>query len=287
MPEGRFLGSPAMPPHYAIDLSAQTRHHRYQILRREGRAIWFIGFEECLPTYRIDRPQGFQFPILELIVGGRGEVRLAGRPFPLTPGTAFVYGPGLPVSFEAGAAPLTKYFISALSAEAWQKSWFAQLPAGHPYVVPGALAGPTLLEPILASGAPSRLEADALGENLLTGFGAWLLAAGRSFTDPAKPDLLQRAFQVLEAEFKRLGSVAAWADRIEVSPSHLCRVFKEHHHKSPYAELTDRKLQHAHRRLSERSVRVQDVAREVGYEDPFHFSRLFKRRMGFPPSQLL
>lgn len=77
-----------------------------------------------------------------------------------------------------------------------------------------------------------------------------------------------------------------WAARINVSPSHLCRVFKEHHHRTPYAELTDRKLQHAYRRLNHTSLRIEDIAREVGYEDPFHFSRLFKRRMGFPPSHL-
>lgn len=41
-------------------------------------------------------------------------------------------------------------------------------------------------------------------------------------------------------------SVNAWAEAIRVSAPHLCRVLRKNHHKTPYAELTDRKLHYAH-----------------------------------------
>ena len=268
-----------------IDLSPQTKNTRYSLLRKGSTTRWVLGFEECLPDYRIERPSGFTVCTLEFILHGNGTAQSGDQSFPLKAGTFFTYRPGEPIYFHADGEPMTKYFLSALTPDIWKHSWFDQIPSGEPRIVPGRLSGPALLERILAPGPVFGYDREAAAESMLEGFGAWLVASGRSPQQARTPDLVERAFELLETQFKELESVAAWADRLGVSQSHLCRVFKHHHHKTPYAELTDRKLQHAYRRLSQSHLTVQEVALEVGYDDPFHFSRLFKRRVGFPPSR--
>mgnify|MGYP001818254229 CR=1 FL=1 len=46
------------------------------------------------------------------------------------------------------------------------------------------------------------------------------------------------------------------------------------------------KMREAKRRLLEEALRVQEAARAVGYDDPFHFSRRFKAYYGMSPTQM-
>jgi AraC-like DNA-binding protein len=46
------------------------------------------------------------------------------------------------------------------------------------------------------------------------------------------------------------------------------------------------RMQRAAGLLLEPGALVKNVARELGYSDPFHFSRAFKRHFGFAPTQI-
>ncbi|RME66710.1 MAG: helix-turn-helix domain-containing protein [Verrucomicrobia bacterium] len=268
-----------------IDLSPQTRRTRYCLVRRGDTARWMIGYEECLPQYAIRRPDGFPFWTLEFIITGQGSVTIADRDTAsLHTGTCFTYGPDLPVSFSADGRPMRKYFLTALIPEVWRHSWLSELTFGSIFSVHGEIAGIAMLEAVLSRRPSARRDGEALAESMLQGFAAWLAASTREKGHIHPPHLLDRAFELLDEHFREIPNVAALVDHLGVTQSHLCRVFKKHHHKSPYAELTDRKLQYAYLRLSQAHISVQQAALEVGYEDPFHFSRLFKRRIGFPPS---
>ncbi|MEJ0054176.1 MAG: AraC family transcriptional regulator [Bacteroidota bacterium] len=45
-------------------------------------------------------------------------------------------------------------------------------------------------------------------------------------------------------------------------------------------------MEHAWHLLKNENWRVVEVAREVGYKNPNHFSTAFKRKYGISPSQL-
>jgi AraC-like DNA-binding protein len=51
--------------------------------------------------------------------------------------------------------------------------------------------------------------------------------------------------------------------------------------------VREARLDHARRLLLEAGNRVSDVALEVGFESPAHFTREFKRRFGVAPSRSL
>ncbi|MCU0305163.1 MAG: helix-turn-helix transcriptional regulator [Thermoanaerobaculales bacterium] len=46
------------------------------------------------------------------------------------------------------------------------------------------------------------------------------------------------------------------------------------------------KMREAKRRLIDDGLRVQEAARAVGFDDPFHFSRRFKAYYGVPPTEM-
>lgn len=61
------------------------------------------------------------------------------------------------------------------------------------------------------------------------------------------------------------------------------RFFQEFEQCSPMRWLAGQRMTHAARLLRTTSLQVQEVGRLVGYEDPFHFSRRFKKVLGTSP----
>ena len=54
---------------------------------------------------------------------------------------------------------------------------------------------------------------------------------------------------------------------------------------TPRRYLEERRIEHAARALVETEQTIAQIAQSVGYSDPYHFSRVFKRVMGMPPKQ--
>ena len=69
-----------------------------------------------------------------------------------------------------------------------------------------------------------------------------------------------------------------------VSRSHLCRIFKRVTGLSLNRFLTRRRLQAAKVMLRDPGTAIQQVASTVGYHDPSHFNRVFRRWEGQTPS---
>lgn len=66
----------------------------------------------------------------------------------------------------------------------------------------------------------------------------------------------------------------------------LMTLFKKTFDTSIFDYLNMLKMNHAKRMLEEQGCYVSEVARELGYKNPHHFTAAFKRRFGVCPSQL-
>jgi AraC-like DNA-binding protein len=71
-----------------------------------------------------------------------------------------------------------------------------------------------------------------------------------------------------------------------MSISSLRAAFQKTTGKSPARVRNSLRLAHAYERLRTGSRTVAEVADEMGFCDPFHFSKAFRREFGFPPSSL-
>jgi transcriptional regulator GlxA family with amidase domain len=79
-------------------------------------------------------------------------------------------------------------------------------------------------------------------------------------------------------------TVDSLAKRAFLSPRHFARAFKERVGLTPAAFVEETRLGEASRRLATRAVRVEAVARSVGYAGEDVFRRAFERRFGVSPS---
>lgn len=90
---------------------------------------------------------------------------------------------------------------------------------------------------------------------------------------------------LLEEQFRREHHVAFYAETLQTSPSRLTTALQRALGKPPKRVILDRLLLEARRLLQFTDLPVQEVARQLGFADPFHFSKLVKRELGASPQR--
>ncbi|MEM6689164.1 MAG: AraC family transcriptional regulator, partial [Planctomycetota bacterium] len=91
----------------------------------------------------------------------------------------------------------------------------------------------------------------------------------------------------IEQVYLKAQTIEEIASQCEVTPVYLSRLFNRFAECGAYQYLMRLKMNHAAGLLLNDSMKVREVAEELGFNDPFQFSRAFKRVYGVPPKQLL
>ena len=126
---------------------------------------------------------------------------------------------------------------------------------------------------------------------VLRGLGSALLArAARvgarvdaSARNLAQSQLLQRFEALLEAHYREHWTVADYARRLAVTPTHLSRVLRGATGESASRLIDARVIREARRQLAFTHLSVASIAYALGYVDPALFSRVFARVAGRSP----
>jgi AraC-type DNA-binding domain-containing proteins len=71
-----------------------------------------------------------------------------------------------------------------------------------------------------------------------------------------------------------------------ISPAYISKIFKEETGESPINYLIKVRLAKAKEYLKNGSFTIKEIAQSVGYQDAYHFSKLFKKYYGYPPSDI-
>ncbi|WP_240336749.1 helix-turn-helix domain-containing protein [Tropicibacter sp. Alg240-R139] len=101
---------------------------------------------------------------------------------------------------------------------------------------------------------------------------------------PHRPGGLVSRFEALiDVEFRNQIRVAEYARILAVSPTHLNRVCKKETGRVASMLVRDRVLREARRQLIFTNLSVSQIAYELGYSDPAHFSRVFSVGVGSSP----
>jgi len=95
-----------------------------------------------------------------------------------------------------------------------------------------------------------------------------------------------RKFNILvEKHFKEYRQVSDYATMLNKAPKTLSNIFSSANHKTPLKVIHDRLLLEAKRYLLFTDMILKEIAYELGFEDPSHFSRFFKKETGLAPSE--
>jgi AraC-like DNA-binding protein len=109
-------------------------------------------------------------------------------------------------------------------------------------------------------------------------------AAGGSMGGRLPPPLPELR-ELVEKHYRRLHAPADYADLLGTTPKALGRAVKMHLGKTLTELIQERILNHAKWELLHTLRPVKEIAREVGYDDEFYFSRLFKKATGQAPTE--
>lgn len=243
------------------------------------------GRENCGTNYRIDRTD-FPFYSIEFVARGKGSVVLRDTEYSLFSGRIFSYGPGIAHVITTEAEdPLVKYFVDFIGPEASKMlRKFGPAP-GHVVQVASPDVILQIFENLIKNGqTDSRYTLSlcrAILEQLI------FKIAETSIVENSRTSAAfytyQSSREIIQKNFMNLRSLEQIAEECHIDSAYLCRLFKRFDNRSPYQYLMRMKMNHAAQRLQLPNSSVKEIAFELGFSDPFHFSRVFKRIFGISP----
>jgi len=95
--------------------------------------------------------------------------------------------------------------------------------------------------------------------------------------------IVQNLRNAIEENFRIMHSARDYADMLHVTPIALARVTKNHFNKTLSDLITERIIVEAKRELYLTDKTVKEIAYELGYEDEYYFSRVFKVKTEISP----
>jgi AraC-like DNA-binding protein len=276
-------------PNYFSTQVSETRRFYLELRRGARRQITVTsgGWERCRPDYEIDR-SGFSTPIIELVARGAGVLTMGGKAHALGPGSIFVYGPGIPHRIQTRPSPpMEKYFVAfeggadlMLECQILPGS---VLQAMHPDQIQ------LVFDDLLAHGLGDHANRARMCQIALQ-YLMMKIAANAVPSGPANSVSVatyQRCRQFIEEHYLRVHSLAEVAAGCHVDSAYLCRLFKRFRRQTPFEYLQNLKMNQAVERLQNGHCSVKQTAQELGFSDPYNFSRAFKRIFGIAPGHML
>lgn len=99
-----------------------------------------------------------------------------------------------------------------------------------------------------------------------------------------RPAVLEELRELLEANYRRLHKPSDYAALLCITPKALARLVSTHLRTTPTELIRDRILREAKWQLLHTETPVKQIAHDLGFDDVFYFSRLFKRAVGYSPT---
>jgi len=94
---------------------------------------------------------------------------------------------------------------------------------------------------------------------------------------------IEDTLHYLEKHIATRLTLEAMAEHAGLSISHFAATFKQQTGYSPVDYFIQLKMQYACSQLTLSNKTIQHIASEVGYDDPYYFSRIFKKVVGLSP----
>lgn len=231
------------------------------------------------------RPNGIEETILILCTGGTGWADIEGTQHRVGANAALVIPRGVPHVYGASEDnPWTIWWCHLRGTDLTELVEEIGAGASRPVVpirrLDRAIA---LLDEIVTT-----LERDHSPASLMGAAGAAWKLLTQIVVDRAMPapgDPLQRAMAYLAERLDSTVRVADLAALVGVSPSHLSALFRRATGGGVLAHHTALRMAQARSLLDTTDATVAKIALEVGYPDPFYFSRHFKRMHEASPTE--
>jgi AraC-like DNA-binding protein len=278
---------PSKPPDFFSPQVSRARRFYLDLAPTPCAALVVVcgGCEQSDVDYEIHRDT-FPYYSIEFVARGQGWLKLGTVEHQLLPGSIFTYGPGIAQHIVTDQrAPLLKYFVDFTGSDASGLLQHHDLSPGSTARVYALSDLEAVFESLVRDGCRATGFATELCGSLLRYLVLKIAESrvpGHTGQTPALATY-QRCRQYIVDHCNSLMSLEQVARECLVDRAYLCRLFRRYDHQTPHQFLMRRKMHVAAELLQQPDVLVKQVAAQLGFQDPFHFSRAFKRVLGLSP----
>jgi AraC-like DNA-binding protein/mannose-6-phosphate isomerase-like protein (cupin superfamily) len=285
-PEKRPEGFPGqrlviIPPAIAVEASGK--------LITRDLCVTHIGTFVAAVGHFVERPHGTSQHILIACISGKGSCTLAGREWNLEPGDLLFLPPRERHLYRADPqSPWTIFWMHFRGLRAEDHLINLEVSTSNPVV---SVDDPAVLieafEDTFRHAAHGFSDATMVG--LSTAFGRLLGLVKVHQRAPGSrsrrvESRLLKVLSRMREDLTRPWTLAELARECNLSVPHFTELCRRQTGMPPLGLLIRLRLQRAMDLLQQGNHNVAEAAEAVGYEDPFYFSRLFRKHMGVSPS---
>ena len=246
-----------------------------------------IGIRELMPSGFVDRPHGTGDYLLMLFHDPVTAGSSPATEISTKPDTMLVWPPGK-----------RQYYgnLGQRFSHTWIRCAGKRLPrmlrlANLPLLTPFPVADPSCFEQCLLDVAgelvsyvhPDEVLIANLLENCIREISRKMTVTAQNVRIPENLLAVRRMITAVPSRTITLEEMASIAG---ISVPYFCARFKTAFGLSPMKCLIQHRLHRAFHLLSDRNLRVSEIAVQTGYHDEFHFSKTFKKHFGISPREM-
>ena len=238
---------------------------------------------------------------LAFMMAGRGKYRIDGEVYEVQEGDLLILNPGIrhQALVADGSSPVTEFFVGAsdIRLKGLPENCMP-LPEGSPILHTTGKLKERLFKLCASMEAENTICWQGRYFMLKTYLMQMLLHILRQQTEPEerpghavetvnKKYVVEQIVSFFEDHYAEKISLDQIAENMYLSPFYISRIFKSETGNTPIHYLINIRLERAMELLRGGfGGSIQEVAEQVGYEDAYHFSKVFKKRYGLPPSKV-
>lgn len=223
---------------------------------------------------------GFVFPL-----GGKAEFIFNGTSYILAPGNVVHGGAGM--ELERSVIGNTKWeYLLVLYRVCGLEPAGLSLASSHFEVQTGPSARLTdllnrLMQVSSQPGGVASFHTETLFYNVLDE----MFVCARNQTNGGAQILFEQATEYIHEFYMEPLTLTRLAEQNNVSSNRLVYVFRKYASMGPGDYILQYRLNRAKELLPVSKVPLRELAQSVGFSDPYHFSKLFKKHCGVSPSE--
>lgn len=243
-----------------------------------------IGYFPNAKHHNRSRKNGISEYILLYCLAGEGWIKCNGKTIQLTPNTGFIIPKN--TGHKYGSSLKDAWSIYWVHFEGdYAQTFYERFSASNDTAVKIAFdeSRITLLNEII-----KLLESDFTDEKVeLTHFKLIAFLSSLSYSNTlnnAIVDKISLSILYMKAHLSGIVSIEQLANEACYSISRYSELFKQKTGYSPIQFFIRLKIQKSCEYLYFTNLNIKEICKEVGFDDPYYFSRMFKKQLGVSPS---